>query len=409
MTMPQMSDSLNFYASIPPITSIVESTNLAYYHDVPADWLVALTDVMGSTAAIADGRYKDVNAIAVASITAMLNQAGNVDIPFIFGGDGATMLIPPQIIDKAWHALLATQKLAAQSFNLNLRIGIVPVSEILKAGYGLKVAKLHVSDNFQQALFAGGGLPYAESLIKDPVKGPQYTLDVPGEYQADFSGFECRWNKVPSKFGETLSLIVSATPAPNVVRSAVYREVLEQIEAIYGDAETRHPISIRNLRLAFFPGAFRTEATVRYGDTSLRRRLRMAIMTNAARLWMALNVGGWGEYKKLFIAATDHEKFDDTLRMTISGSAQQREKLVRYLEGQWAAGKLFYGVHTSQFALVTCIVFDYFGRQVHFVDGADGGYTLAAKAMKAQFDRTRPELPVVRPVTQPRRFPSFNR
>jgi hypothetical protein len=31
---------------------------------------------------------------------------------------------------------------------------------------------------------------------------------------------------------------------------------------------------------------------------------------------------------------------------------------------------------------MTCLVFDRDGRQVHFVDGADGGYALAAKKMK---------------------------
>jgi hypothetical protein len=35
-------------------------------------------------------------------------------------------------------------------------------------------------------------------------------------------------------------------------------------------------------------------------------------------------------------------------------------------------------------ALLTCIVFDRMGRQVHFVDGADGGYARAATALKEQ-------------------------
>ena len=39
-------------------------------------------------------------------------------------------------------------------------------------------------------------------------------------------------------------------------------------------------------------------------------------------------------------------------------------------------------------ALMTCLVFEREGRQVHFVDGADGGYALAAKAMKARMKRS---------------------
>ena len=33
---------------------------------------------------------------------------------------------------------------------------------------------------------------------------------------------------------------------------------------------------------------------------------------------------------------------------------------------------------------MTCLVFDYAGRHPHFIDGADGGLFLAAKAFKAR-------------------------
>jgi hypothetical protein len=45
---------------------------------------------------------------------------------------------------------------------------------------------------------------------------------------------------------------------------------------------------------------------------------------------------------------------------------------------------LVYGLHVSKHALMTCLVFDRFGKQVHFVDGSGGGYALAAKQMKEQ-------------------------
>lgn len=382
--------SYNFYQRLTPIKRIVDVTEPKYYEPVPDDWLIALTDVAGSTVAIEEGRYKDVNAIAVASIIAMLNETPDVEIPFVFGGDGATMLIPPQIVNAAWHALLGSQKVAADSFNLKLRIGIISVGEVRAAGYDVRVAKLYISENYQQAVFAGGGLAYAEKIIKDPIYGEKYTLDVPGEYPANFAGFECRWNKIPGKMGETVSLLVSVVSSDADSRNRIYREVLMEIDTIYGDSDARNPISARNMQLALLPGMFRTEAKIRYGETSRRRLLRMAIMTNFARLWMLFNIAGWGKYKRLFVATTDTEKFDDILRMTISGTAAQREQLTRFLEAKRKQGELFYGIHTSPYALVTCIIFNYFGRQVHFVDGADGGYTVAAKAMKQQMAETIP-------------------
>jgi hypothetical protein len=103
---------------------------------------------------------------------------------------------------------------------------------------------------------------------------------------------------------------------------------------------------------------------------------------------MRFNINNWASYKPNFVGATDHEKFDDTLRMTIAGTAHQREKLSDFLESRRQSGELVYGIHTSESALVTCIVFDYFGRQVHLVDGAGGGYALAARQMKGFLAKT---------------------
>jgi hypothetical protein len=90
----------------------------------------------------------------------------------------------------------------------------------------------------------------------------------------------------------------------------------------------------------------------------------------------------WGSYKKIVTEATDFKKFDDGIRMVISGTAKQRQKLLRFLEYKFKEGRLNYGHHVSNRALMTCLVFERDGRQVHFVDGADGGYAFAAKNMK---------------------------
>jgi hypothetical protein len=41
-------------------------------------------------------------------------------------------------------------------------------------------------------------------------------------------------------------------------------------------------------------------------------------------------------------------------------------------------------MHRSSEALLTCIVFSYNGNHMHFVDGSDGGYALAARGLKQQ-------------------------
>lgn len=87
-------------------------------------------------------------------------------------------------------------------------------------------------------------------------------------------------------------------------------------------------------------------------------------------------------HKKSLIGDSDYQKFDDTLRMVISGELAQREQLIQYLEKQYEAGHLLYGFHVSDRALMTCLVYESEGRHIAFVDGADGGYALAAKVLK---------------------------
>lgn len=43
-------------------------------------------------------------------------------------------------------------------------------------------------------------------------------------------------------------------------------------------------------------------------------------------------------------------------------------------------------MHKSREALVTCIVRSFTGNHMHFVDGSDGGYALAARGLKAQLN-----------------------
>ena len=72
-------------------------------------------------------------------------------------------------------------------------------------------------------------------------------------------------------------------------------------------------------------------------------------------------------------------------RVDPDGLAELRE----YLDGQHREGRLVYGMHRSREALLTCIVFSYNGNHVHFVDGSDGGYAIAARGLKAQLKSLR--------------------
>src|SRR5437762_3509336 len=87
----------NFYKELEPASFFSEIFNSQYLHNVPENWYVVITDVIDSTRAIEQGKYKDVNIAGGLAAIAISNAFNDMDFPFIFGGDGITFLIPEKI------------------------------------------------------------------------------------------------------------------------------------------------------------------------------------------------------------------------------------------------------------------------------------------------------------------------
>jgi hypothetical protein len=387
----------NFFHEMPAMTHLRDITKMSYYVDVPEDWHVALTDVVGSTRAIEEGRYKSVNTVAAVTITAILNSIPNIDVPFLFGGDGASVLVPPEVAPLAREALSAVKRLARVNFNLEVRAGLVPMKDILAAGHSIKVSKIMVSEQFNQPVFTGGGLDYADALLKSAQTSERYAIPEKLDAKADFSGFECRWSKHPASNGEVLSLLVKSTAASLEERHRIYEHIIEKIHEIYGDANKRHPIDVQKMRVATDIRQYRNELGWKLEKVSLLDMGKLMFWAIGGYFLWNFVEKSWDKYRRIVRASTDHEKFDDMLRMTISGNPEQRKQLAEFLDIYSDVGNVAYGMHVAKASLMTCLVFDRFGRQVHFVDADGGGYAMAAKGLKKQLKERAPETLPFRP------------
>ena len=383
----------SFYAGLPILDHFPGVCDLANYSELPDDWAIIVADVENSTGAIQAGLYKAVNILGVSVITAVLNETKPLAIPYIFGGDGASLCIPSHLVPRARSALLATKNMAQQSFVLHLRAGIVPVEVVRKAGLRVLVARHRVSKHYVQAAFAGGGIEYAEGLIKDEGAGVAYRLEQPdSSARADFSGLECRWEAVPSQHGETISLIVKALAPSIEAQALIYDQVIAKVREIYGDDDLCRPVYIDGLKFAFSPKNIRFEAKVRSFARSrlyyLRRIVQIWVQNILGWIFMTfrMHIGGvpWEDYKPDLVLNTDFKKFDGVLRQVISGTADQRERLRAYLEQRRLRKECVYGIHSSPSAIFTCLISKRHGDHFHFVDGSRGGYAMAAAEMKEQ-------------------------
>jgi hypothetical protein len=383
--------SERFYSELPVLDDFPAVTDLSNFRELPENWNVIVADLQNSTGAIQKGLYKAVNILGVSVITSVLNVTKPLAIPYIFGGDGATLCIPDHLIPQAREALIGTKTLADHEYHLHLRVGIVPVSIIKQAGFKVLVARHRMSGYFIQAAFSGGGVEYAENLIKDSNNGSPYRMEKELEGSvADLSGLECRWDNVPSKRGEIISLIVKAI-APSIEKEAdIYHEIINKVLEIYGDDDQCRPVHAGGLKLTFNGKKLSHEIKVRTFDRGCQAYILYWLLIRLQNVlgWIfmtfRLNVGGvpWGNYKTDLIKNTDFKKFDGMLREVLSGTPEQREKLSGYLEDRFSKKECVYGIHTADSALITCLINNRSGDHYHFIDGADGGYAMAATAMK---------------------------
>jgi hypothetical protein len=401
-TMPTVSspaiDSPHFYRDLPVVRSFAETMAGREHLDLPRDWWIAIADVAGSTRAIETGAYKDVNTVGVACITAALNVAPEIDLPFAFGGDGATLALPASLHECVASALRGAQKLAREAFGLSLRVGLVSIADLADGGHVVRAGKVCLSQNATQAAFSGSGWEEAERRVKTPgAAGVMRIEENNGPLEASFEGFECRWKAFPSVSDHKLSLLIAALAADAEEKHQIYESVLAKIHAIYGEVPAYHPLRAERMRLAFSPRTLSHEWRVRSTGQGMIQRMRyfadLLFRSAAGTYLFARNRDTestrWSSYRDELVENSDFRKFDGVLRMLIDGSEQQYAQLQLYLDRECRAGRLAWGASKSRKALVTCIVRSYNGNHMHFVDGSDGGYALAARELKERLAEMR--------------------
>jgi hypothetical protein len=375
-----------FYAGLEPFNDFAEVTNPERYVAAPDDWLVVLADIRGSTEAALAGRYKEVNLVGAACITAALNVTGGLDLPYAFGGDGATVLIPPEVREAVADALRRTRRRARDGFGLELRVGLVPVHELRRRGGQALVAKYQLSPGNCLAMFAGGGLELADRLIKE---GAEFGLDEQDDpAPPDLHGLSCRWEPYRSVRGHMLTLLVRPLEADGL---ALQRAILRALADILGRAsDSARPIRPDNMRFVWPPRGLRAEALavrgrVPYPLYRIGIHLQSWLQALAERFDLKIGAYDAPAYRAEVQRNSDHRKIADTLHMVLDCTAAESAAIEAHLADLHAGRRIAYGTHRSDRALMTCLVFSLAqGRHIHFIDGADGGYARAAVQLKAQ-------------------------
>ncbi len=372
-----------FYDDLPQHRRFEDLANQDLFTPLPDDWVIGTSDIIGSTQHVQAGRYKTVNMVGAAVISAQINAHKPQSFPFVFGGDGAAFAVPEAHASAAAAALQATQSWADREFDVRLRTALTPMADIRAAGHDVTVARYRVSDGVDYAMFSGGGVTWAEDEMKAGRIGlPPAAPDA----QPDLTGLSCRWSHMPAQRGQIVSIVVVPAGTGGPAYASAVQEVLHLAQSLERGG---HPAPQIGPGVKWPPAGAALEAHAQRKDGSLNAARRVALFESFvawALIKTGLKIAGFDarRYRRVVGDNADFRKFDDGLKMTLDCDSDTAKQLRDRLDQAQKAGSLRYGWHAQDEAMMTCIV-PAIDRDdhVHFVDGAGGGYTQAASNMKA--------------------------
>ncbi len=290
-----------------------------------------MSDVVGSTQAFLKGRYRDVNLIGVSSIAAIGNVIKDLEIPFVFGGDGTSMVVPASLKNLVLAELSGLVRMSEVQFQLNLRIGCLEVSELVNQGVQLKVAKFGLLPKKSLVFFQGGGQSLADKLIK---KYPEkYLCKTENIVAPDLSALCCRWEPIPAKKGKVLSLIVQAK---NDDTNATYFRVVDEIQKIIGgDLTKASPVHSKFMKYKSLKKVFAEESRTHEFNLTYKY---LAYIMNMLMAHMVFSfgfnkiIGFIKKYPNDMETHSDYRKFDDSLRLVLDLKEVELTRLIRFLK-----------------------------------------------------------------------------
>lgn len=378
--MPSKQD--HFYSNL-----VINKLNLSrlllrrkLFKDIPEDWCVIITDIKSSTQAVNSGLHEEVNLVATGSIVTVLNIAykAGILIPFFFGGDGATFIVPSSIIEKCMKALLKYRASTMDNFILELRVGMIRVKEIYHQGHSLKISRLNSGETFSIPIILGDGLEYAEKMIK----GDDYLFSDhdSSDEEIDLTGMQCRWDKIlpPEHSDEVVTLIAVARDMNK--QAEVFSKVIHRLDQIYGSPEKRKPISIPKLVFKTSFNNLGREMRHRLGKIKWLELVKNWFVNMYAFVYFRTDSGK--KYLQQLVEMSDTLVIDGRINTVITGTEKQRLALQKALQHLEDTGEISFGIYVSGESVMSCYVRDFEDEHIHFVDGADGGYTKAAGILK---------------------------
>ena len=355
------------------------------FSDIPNTWHVVIVDILNSTQAVDDGKHQQINLTATGAIISVLNtvriEKQNIEIPYFFGGDGATFIMPNLLLNKVKLVLDNYSLHIKKNTNLILRVGEISIKDLNAQNAHLKIAKHQLTAQLTIPIVLGNGLKIAEEIIKN-----NFVENNSNAFKEDLlnlEGMECRWKQIdPIQSQEkVICLLLDSRDESN--QGAVYRDILIEMDSIFGTFKTRHPIKSTKLKLNFSIAKIWEEMKISLANKNMIHLFKNWIQTLFGTVYLNLSRDGKQYLKQ--IGLLSHTFMLDGMINTIFTAEQDKiDVFIKYLDQLERDQKIIYGIHVTHASVMSCYVLDRKTKHSHFIDGTEGGYTSASKMFKTK-------------------------
>ncbi|WP_409522605.1 DUF3095 family protein [Nitrincola sp. MINF-07-Sa-05] len=361
-----------------------ESSDKACYQELDASWSIAVADVIASTQLALAGRDRDVNFVAACVVAVLTEIMSTDEIPAAiqFGGDGAVAAVPEQFHAEAEAALAALAYWSQTQFGIPLRVGLVPVAELQKAGHSSYAALHDMGNGNAFGLFLGSGIIEADRWVK---QDPRWRLAPQEGALPGIDNLSCRWQPLPSKRGKVMCLIID----PQDGHDDTLKHVLSDISACVPEGVAAPIGPVHSLTPPAWPSwqSLKRELRLPSSSSAIFRIIRAfvgsGILHIAHRLGGRLGGVDARRYLESLVQRTDYRKQSGGPRLVLDVTDDEIFQIEQVLRGAEDDGRILFGTSLSDAATMTCLVGDFQAdRHVHFVDGEELGFWRASLVLK---------------------------
>lgn len=359
------------------LSALVNLADISRYQKIGNEEILILADIENSTEAVANGKYKNVN-ISTTQCIASIRYACGKPLKIQHGGDGFVLIAHVSDMFKIAGTMTEMRDQILEDFNLKIRCAYWNSSELNRLNVSIHYHSFSFNGGNQQWQFHSNDIHKLEQLMRE---GDKSIYKLLAREKPDMNGFRCDFTPLFREGASYGCGIIDFSLMDLTERFISIRKILELIVAT-NENHLEPPFTIKEL----------VWQTDKYELKTLAARTdhyRTRILFDFVYHWINKLGLHWNSkwspmlFKDLhkLPLSVDFIKYDGQLKFIVCIADTNKDRFYHELNSLAELYNFKIGFHWSEKAVITCSVSSEEGN-MHFIDGEDGGLTLASRQLK---------------------------